>query len=450
MSIDLSQLTLMRARQDLDGAMAGLGGKASSDPLKFRTMLSSRLGIDGDMLGSGEAFAGNALMQDLSGMGLDSGSSTDDATLRLAGLGAGKGNGQGFIPGLEGLGAGLGGLGGVGAGAQGDSGLLGMNMLTYNAMHTLAKIAESAPQATQAAQSAASGASGDYQVRREVVKNAVRMAVNPGARHPDDLGHLAKAGKDGDTGFTRREEELLMAAAKAESRLEEAVMAEEHATRNPSGPVLASSLERSAGALSSRYESGGAIDCIGYDKKGGTSYGQYQIASKTGTMDYFVDFLEDKAPDIATRLKSAGPSDTGGKTGKMPEVWKQIAAEDPKRFEALQHEFIRVNNYSPAAKSIVLTSGVDVNTRSHALREVLWSTAVQHGPNGAERIFSKAIETAQTTKAGQDFDKAVIEEVYSIRQRQFGSHGRRIRDAVQARFQDEKSSAIAMLDQNAA
>jgi hypothetical protein len=167
-------------------------------------------------------------------------------------------------------------------------------------------------------------------------------------------------------------------------------------------------------------------------------------------MDNFIDFLEDKAPDIAAKLKSAGPSDTGGKTGKMPEVWKQIAAEDPKNFEALQHEFIRVNNYSPAAKSIVLTSGVDVNTRSHALREVLWSTSVQHGPNGAERIFSKAIETAQTTKTGQDFDKAVIEEVYSLRQRQFGSHGRRIREAVTARFQDEKSSAIAMLNQTAA
>jgi hypothetical protein len=441
MSIDLSQLTLMRARQDLDGAMAGLGTKTSGDPLKFRTMLASRLGIDGEMLGAGEAFAGNALMQDLSGTGLGEGATTDDAVLQMAGLGSGRG-GMSSLGDLTGMGD---------SGASGE-GAFGMNMLTYNALHTLAKIAETAPAAAQAAQTAAAaaGASGGSEVRRGVVKNAVRMVVNPGARHPDDLGHLAKAGKGGDAGFTRREEELLMAAAKAESRLEETILAEEGGAAQSTGPVLASSLERSAGALSSRYESGGAIDCIGYDKKGGTSYGQYQIASKTGTMDNFIDFLEDKAPDIATRLKSAGPSDTGGKTGKMPEEWKQIASEDPKRFEALQHEFIRVNNYSPAAKSIVLTSGVDVNSRSHALREVLWSTAVQHGPSGAERIFGKAIETAQTTKAGQDFDKAVIEEVYNIRQRQFGSHGRRIREAVTARFQDEKSSAIAMLNQTAA
>jgi len=429
MSIDFSQLTLMRARQDLDGAMSGSGRSTSGDPLKFRTMLSSRLGIDGEMLGAGEAFAGKSMMQDLSGLGLGDGASTDDAVLGLSGLGAG----------LSGLG---------GEEAFGD-GLGGMNMLKYNALHTLAKIADATPVTAQAS-GQTDGVSGGSEVRRSVVKNAVRMVVNPGARHPDDLGHLSKVASGGETGFTQSEEELLMAAAKAESRLEERMMADTAGQGAGVGPVLASSLERSAGSLSSRYESGGAIDCIGYDKKGGTSYGQYQIAAKTGTMDAFVKFLDTNAPDIAARLKSAGPSDTGGKTGRMPEEWKQIAAEDPKRFEALQHEFIRVNNYSPAAKSIVLTSGVDVSSRSHALREVLWSTAVQHGPSGAERIFSKAIDTAQASKTGQDFDKAVIEEVYTIRQRQFGSHGRRIREAVTARFQDEKSSAIAMLNQTAA
>ena len=437
MSIDLSQLTLMRARQDLDGAMSGLSNASSGDPLKFRTMLSSRLGIDGEMLKTGEAFTGNPLLKELSGAGLDSGGTADDAILQLAGLGGGRGGGLGGMSGMSGLG-GFGSL-------QDDSSdsLMGMNMLTYNALHTLAKISDAA------AETAASGGAAS-EVRRDVVKNAVRMVVNPNARHPEDLGHLAKAGKGAETGFTKREEELLMAAAKAESRLEDTILAEENVAAHATGPVMASSLERSAGALSSRYESGGANDCIGYDKKGGTSYGQYQIASKTGTMDNFIDFLKDKAPDIAAKLQNAGPSDTGGKTGKMPEVWKQIAAEDPKNFEALQHEFIRVNNYSPAAKSIVLTSGVDVSTRSHALREVLWSTSVQHGPNGAERNFSKAIEKAEALTPGQDFDKAVIEVVYSIRQRQFGSHGRRIREAVTARFQDEKSSAIAMLNQTAA
>ncbi len=416
MSVDLSELTLLRARQDLAGALSASGDSDVSDPLKFQTMLASRLGIDGQVLGAGEAFAGNNALEDLSMFGFGDAASA-----------------SGDLAGLDGM-------------DSSDSGFFGMNMLKYNALQTLASLAESeaAGVTAQSGQGSAT-ASGSSEVRMDVVKNAVRMVVNPGARHPEDLGHLAKVAKGGETGFTKSEEEMLLAAAKAESQLEDSMLAEEAAGRVASGTVLASSLERSAGKLSSRYESGGAIDCIGYDKKGGTSYGQYQIASKTGTMDNFVKFLEDKAPDIAERLKSAGPSDTGGRTGRMPETWKQIASEDSTRFEALQHEFIRSNNYSPAAKSIVLTSGVDVNTRSHALREVLWSTAVQHGPNGAERIFGKAIETVQNAQSGQDFDKAVIEEVYSIRQRQFGSHGKRVREAVQARFKDEKNTAIALL-----
>jgi hypothetical protein len=227
-----------------------------------------------------------------------------------------------------------------------------MNMLTYNALHTLAKLAETTDAASGQESAASTGSS---QVRMEVVKNAVRMAVNPGARHPDDLGHLAKTMQGAEAGFTKSEEELLLAAATAESRLEQSMLAEEAAEQGQSGKVLASSLERSAGKLSSRYESGGAIDCIGYDKKGGTSYGQYQIASKTGTMDHFLKFLGEKAPDIAEKLKDSGPADTGGPTGRMPETWTRIASEEPARFEALQHEFIRANNYS-RAKSIVLTS----------------------------------------------------------------------------------------------
>jgi hypothetical protein len=198
--------------------------------------------------------------------------------------------------------------------------------------------------------------------------------------------------------------------------------------------------------LSAQYESNNAIDCIGYDRGGGTSYGRFQIASKTGTMTAFIKFLDGTAPDIADRLKGAGPANTGGKTGHMPTVWKQIAASQPDRFEALQHEFIRTTSYSPAAKSILLTTGVDVTKRSYALREVLWSTAVQHGPGGAERIFSRAMDKAEATASSQDFDKNVIEEVYRIRGTQFYRHTRRVRMAVQSRFQDEKSMALALLD----
>ena len=51
------------------------------------------------------------------------------------------------------------------------------------------------------------------------------------------------------------------------------------------------------GALSAQFESGKqGVSAIGYDKNGGTSYGAYQIASRPGTMDQFISFLNGKEP----------------------------------------------------------------------------------------------------------------------------------------------------------
>jgi len=324
----------------------------------------------------------------------------------------------------------------------------GLDAFQGNALATLSRMAMEQAARDGGATVPAPSREGGSSLRRSVDKSSVRMAVNSASRHPDDLGHLGRVANGSGRGrFTKREEELLLAAAGAEDILAESTRVEsvkELAAKTRK--VLPSTLEHKAGRLSARYESNEEIDCIGYDSRGGTSYGQFQIASKTGSMGYFIKFLDEKAPDLASRLKAAGPADTGGRTGQMPTAWKQIASSDPKRFEALQHEFIRSYSYSPAAKSISLTTGVDVTRRSYALREVLWSTAVQHGPGGAERIFSRAIEKAEALPVGQDFDKSVIEEVYRIRGQKFFRHNKRVREAVLSRFRDEKTTAIAMLD----
>jgi len=162
-----------------------------------------------------------------------------------------------------------------------------------------------------------------------------------------------------------------------------------------------------------------------------------------GTLDRFLDYLDAKAPDLSQRLARSGPGNTGGRGGAMAEEWKRVSAEAPKRFEALQHDFIRETHYQPALKSITLSTGDDLSKRSQAVREVLWSTAVQHGPGGATDIFSQALDTLQA-KGGQVADKALIEEVYAQRMVQFGGRGR-LRAAVNSRLTDEKDSALAML-----
>jgi hypothetical protein len=268
----------------------------------------------------------------------------------------------------------------------------------------------------------------------------VRGAIVASNRHPDDLGHLPSKvkGMVQTGGFTKEEEDLLLAAAAAESKF----MAAKRQAVRARGEAAPGSDER-IGALSAIYESRGAIDAIGYDGRGGTSYGKYQIASGVGTMGRFLDYLDAKAPDISARLSRSGPANTGGRGGSMAGEWKRIAQESPKRFEALQHEFIRDTHYQPALKSITLVSGEDVSKRSQAVREVLWSTAVQHGPSGAADIFSSALDKLQD-KGKAVADKALIEEVYAQRMTQFAGRGR-LRVAVTTRLSDEKDTALAML-----
>jgi hypothetical protein len=199
------------------------------------------------------------------------------------------------------------------------------------------------------------------------------------------------------------------------------------------------------GSLSARFESGeNGVGTIGYDDSGGTSYGIYQISSRAGTMQSFLDYMQERAPDLASRLKAAGRSNTGGTSGSMPKEWKKIASEDPERFEQIQHDFIEKTHYRPALEEVYRRTGLDVEKQSQAVQEVLWSTAVQHGSKGAANIFCKAIE--QGRSKGQEVpEHQLIGSVYSSRAGYLGGLSRDVREAVSRRFLEEKSMALAML-----
>ena len=202
------------------------------------------------------------------------------------------------------------------------------------------------------------------------------------------------------------------------------------------------------GMLSAKFESGkDGIAAIGYDRKGGTSYGKYQIASRVGMMKLFLNFLDDKNPEWAKRLRTAGPANTRSRWGGMPSEWKKIAAEAPEKFDNLQDEFIMQTNYEPAVAGIEAKTNLHVSELSPAIKEVLWSTAVQHGPRGASNIFARAVKMADSSRS-QEFDKTLIEKVYEVRKRNFGGSSRRVRRAVQSRLNMEKDMALEMLNED--
>ena len=210
------------------------------------------------------------------------------------------------------------------------------------------------------------------------------------------------------------------------------------------------------GSLAAKFESGDeGIAAIGYDSRGGTSYGKYQISSRSGTMSNFVSYLQEKAPDLANRLSSAGPANTGSRRGRMPSVWRDIAAENPQRFEQLQNEFIQTSHFQPAMQGIAQATGLSFDSLSKAVQEVLFSTAVQHGPAGAVRIVSRAVggmgkhkrqQLEQNGQASdQRADRKLIEEIYKLRSGQFVSSTARVRGSVQNRLRAEMREALNML-----
>ncbi len=201
------------------------------------------------------------------------------------------------------------------------------------------------------------------------------------------------------------------------------------------------------GNLSKKFESGrDGMAAIGYDRTGGTSYGSYQIASRVGSMENFLKIADREDPEIAKMLRDAGPANTWSRRGGMPDMWRKLAKEEPERLQALEKQFIHETHYLPAVKKIEANTDIDTKNLSKATQEVLFSTAVQHGPTGAARIFGRAAASSGDVDA-ENFEQRLISKVYDIRSGQFGSSTASVQAAVRNRMVEEKGLALGMLRQ---
>jgi hypothetical protein len=210
-------------------------------------------------------------------------------------------------------------------------------------------------------------------------------------------------------------------------------------------PEKASTVSTPRGMLSRHFESGEQCDAIGYDRHGGTSYGTYQISSRQGTMDQFIDFLRQEIPAWAERLKQAGPMDTGSTQGAMPSTWRAIAGEEPDLFAELQHRFVTQTHYLPALKNILEQTGLEEDLFSAPLQEVLFSTAVQHGPTGAGEIFKRALENIDPGDSTH-LTSRLMDQIYEIRKTRFSSSSSQVQAAVANRLSREAVLAQGLMD----
>jgi hypothetical protein len=197
------------------------------------------------------------------------------------------------------------------------------------------------------------------------------------------------------------------------------------------------------GALSRKYEANKSAGAVGQDSTGGWSYGVYQIASKVGRMAEFLSFLHLHDPNLEKALLDAG-GDVAARAGSVQFIstWKELA--DEPSFALAQHEFIKETHYLPFKKQL-LGEGMDLDARSAVLRDVAWSTSVQHGPH-ATNIFLRASNSLLTTKRASDRD--LIIAIYDERSkvdRYFSKSTPAVQLAVKQRFTSEKADALRIL-----
>ncbi len=215
--------------------------------------------------------------------------------------------------------------------------------------------------------------------------------------------------------------------------------------------LLAGSLaaaDAELGKLSEKYESGGrgpGTVSTGVGDPGGVSYGTYQLASKVGRAD---EFVTQYYPDEFKGLK--------GGTAEFTAKWKALAAADPKGLHAQEHEYIRVTHYEPQCAKLLKDAKLDVAKRSATLRDVVWSTAVHHGPK--TDVVTVALKPlVAKAKLDDVADEAIVKAIYAERGRATAD-GKLVRFArvtdswipgLTARFKSEQADALEMLAKEA-
>lgn len=217
-------------------------------------------------------------------------------------------------------------------------------------------------------------------------------------------------------------------------------------TSTSSAGGLGKALAEALGELSAKYETGGrgpGTVSTGSGDPGGVSYGSYQMATKMGTVARFVG---QAGFQWAKDFQGLAPG-----TAPFTACWKRIAAAETAAFQSAQHAFIKKSHYDLLAAKILTDDALDVNTRSRAVQDVVWSTAVQHG--GGTPIIHRAIGNCTAKPADANFDEQLIRAVYAERGRKkpdgnlayFSKSSPSVQAGVAKRFKNEEQDALAML-----
>jgi len=168
------------------------------------------------------------------------------------------------------------------------------------------------------------------------------------------------------------------------------------------------------GDLSAKYESNGdpASVSSGDGDLGGRSYGCYQFASAMGIPQAFVAWAKEQTElfgDYGAALTESGEVNSD----EFVEKWRELGNVDPLGFAQLQHDYTKQVYYDAAVTTLKDNLAIDINSRSEALQQVLWSRAVQYSAGNMLELFNDACNSADQDIANIS-DQDLIYNIYEV------------------------------------
>lgn len=191
------------------------------------------------------------------------------------------------------------------------------------------------------------------------------------------------------------------------------------------------------GSVSARFESGTrGVKTVSTGKgdNGGVSYGAHQLASNNGSMAKFV--ASKFGAPYAARFAGLKPG-----TSAFTSAYNKIAAEKPLEFETNQFLYIAATHYDPQAAKL-LANGIATRDRHVAVRECVFSVAVQYGAR-----TSAIVNALGANFKGTDLD--FIKKVQAYRRDtvkvHFKSSSKAVQDSIVQRSKDEEKILLELL-----
>ena len=208
------------------------------------------------------------------------------------------------------------------------------------------------------------------------------------------------------------------------------------------------------GQTSEQFETGGkgpatinAYNGAASGDYGGASYGSYQLAS----------YLPAKLPNGRSRPSSKNSpvkkflqtssfkSSFEGlepATPEFDEVWASIGSTFTEKFDEEQHKYIE-DNYYRVMLANLKRKGLDLSSFGPAVQDLIWSTAVQLGPNFTSIFLVPLKDESNLT----DTDIVNLVGNYKIKNvdKFFKSSSQNIRDGVASRYTAELDALTGLI-----